>query len=304
MTKSIESLPQLVAEGKLTKREAAKIIWEDMYLYPMKYGLSLRNDAKSEFLLYLQERIDSIFDDYEPGKILFRTYIWGLVKQTYQTWKRKRRKEYADEESIKKSLTSIYDDIIGKHYEQEIKSMDDDDEEVKEQWKRKEREMTEKAALILALKSCYDIDEKLVESVSKFSHINKSTLFEKIEKMKEKSEHKIRRRNAIIRSRDNAFYYHRKYRIELSKLKEGTSSFERVQKKYQQQTERWIRQNNLLAHRYILSPSNVDVAGELGMKPRQVCFYINHIRKRKTDFKNSEREGYEREPPHENDDEQ
>ncbi|MBQ7159690.1 MAG: hypothetical protein IJS09_09785 [Treponema sp.] len=269
----------------MSKKEATNIIWEDIYLNPKKYGLLLHGDQKSDFLLYLQERMESLFDEYQPGKILFRTFIWGLVKHTFLTWRRKIKKLYENEEATRKSLMSLYNEMCDAYCEpdQEIIS-ENSDENIKEDWHKKEREMAEKATLILALKSCYDIDEKLIDSVSRFTHIKKERLFEKIDKMKEKSEHKISRRNAIIRSRDNAFYFHRKYLIELSKLKQGTSTFERVQKKYQQQTNRWIRQNQLLTHRFVLSPSNVDIADELGMKPRQVCFYINHIRQRRTHF--------------------
>ena len=285
MTTNIEAIPLRVAEGTMTKAEAADIIWADIYLYPGKYGLSLTEDQKSDFLIYLRARLEGVFADFKIEKSKFRTYVWGLVKNTYQSWIRMARKKRDDEYTTRKSLKSIYDVANDEYYNMEEKLCAEPGEGLRGNWKKKEREMAEKAALILALKSCYDIDEALLESVSKFTRIKKEKLFEQIEKMKKKSEHKISRRDEIIRSRDNAFYFHRKYLIELSRLKEGTSSFERVQKKYRQQTDRWVRQNKVLSHRFVLAPSNVDIADELGMKPRQVCFYIDHIRKRKDSFR-------------------
>ena len=151
-------------------------------------------------------------------------------------------------------------------------------------WRKKEREMAEKAALILTLKSCHELNEEIVKNVSKFIHIDKTELQRQIDKLKEKSDYKAEQREIIIRRRDNAFFYHRKYLIELQKLRKGSSTFERVQKKYQQQTENWIKQNKLLSHRFVLSPSNVEIAKELGMQPRQVCFYISHIKRKREIF--------------------
>ncbi len=284
MQTNIEDIPLRVAQGKMTRAEAANIIWTDIYLYPGKYGLTLTEDQKSDFLLYLRARLEGIFDDFEINKTKFRTYIWGLAKNTYLSWIRSVKKTEDDEYTIRKSFNALYEFANNECYRLE-ETLCAEPNVIREHWKKKEREMAEKGTLILALKSCYDIDEQLVDSVSKFTHIKKEKLFEKIEKMRQKSEYKISRRDEIIRSRDNAFYFHRKYLLELSKLKKGTSSFERVQKKYRQQTERWIRQNRVLSHRFVLAPSNVDIAKELGLKPRQVCFYIDHIKRRRAYFR-------------------
>lgn len=282
----IEKLPRLVEEGKLSKTEAKDIIWTDIYLYPQKYGLSMEKDEKSDFLLYLQERLAGIFDDFEQGKILFRTYVWGFLRNTQQTWKRMMRKQFSEQESIRKSMNSTYEEECGDFYEKVFEPETDEMPEVfrKTLWRKKEREMAEKAALILTLKSCHELNEEIVKNVSKFIHIDKTELQRQIDKLKEKSDYKAEQREIIIRRRDNAFFYHRKYLIELQKLRKGSSTFERVQKKYQQQTENWIKQNKLLSHRFVLSPSNVEIAKELGMQPRQVCFYISHIKRKREIF--------------------
>lgn len=286
MDDSIEQLPLLVAEKKISKKEAADIIWKEIYLAPPKFGLQLSEDKKSDFLLFLRERMETLFDEFIPGKIKFRTFIWGLARNTYSTWRRKMKIARENEETTQKTFRTAYEDICSSYYEQEFMSAcAPESEDIKEEWKKKEREIAEKATLILALKTCHEINEELVESVSKFTHIEKQELMDKIDKLKEKSIYKKQRRDQIIRRRDNAFYYHRKYLVELSKLKKGSSSFARVEKKYQQQTERWKRQNQLLAHRFVLAPTNSDIADELGMKPRQVCFYINHIKRKKASFR-------------------
>jgi len=281
MHTNIETIPLLVSEGKMTRKEAANLIWEDIYLYPGKYGLPLKGDKKSEYLIYLRQRLEGIFDDYDAEKTRFRTYVWGLVKNTCKSWFRLEKNHKIHETTAHKHYCEMYEAAQYEYDNIEDTLCAEPEINIRDGWKRKERQIAEKAALILALKSCYDIDEQLIESVSRFTGIRKEKIFEKIEKMKEKSEHKLSRRDEAIRRRDNAFYYHRKYCIELNKLRKGTSSFESVEKKYRLQTERWVRQNRMLSHRFVLAPSNAEIAKELGMKARQVCFYIEHLRKRR-----------------------
>lgn len=283
----VERLPALVAEGKITAKEGAYLIWEDVYCNPQRYGIALMNeDDRSDFLLFLLRKFERILTEFEPGKALFRTYIRGAIRILAINYIR-RRATAATEEAITRHTLKTYVAESTNQYEAEI-DCDDDEEELaifsKTFSRQKKRQMAENTALVLTLKTCHEVDEKIVQNVSRFLHIAPETLTNLVNKLKKQSDYKVVQREHVIRRRDNAFYYHRKYLVELHRLQEGTVNFESVMRKYQKQTENWMRQNKLLSHRYVLSPTNASIAKEIDMEPRKVSFYISRAVRKQNPF--------------------
>src|SRR5574344_1228595 len=137
--------------------------------------------------------------------------------------------------------------------------------------------MAQKTARILLLKSCCECDDTIISNVSSFTGYSKEELLEKIERLRSTIICKELKRATIIRRRNNAFFYHRKYFIEMQKINKGTHYYEHIKKRYILQTASWKRQNELLSHRFQLSPSSIVIGKELGIPPRQVCFCISHV---------------------------
>ena len=131
------------------------------------------------------------------------------------------------------------------------------------------------ACLCLALKCCYFMDEKLVEKVSAATEVPKADLQQMLVTLESQMSRKIKRRERCIRRRDTAFFYHRKYMLELPHLDEGTALEEKVRTQLGIQTECWKEKNRQLqevTHR--IAPSNRVIAELLGLSPRRVEYIL------------------------------
>ena len=104
---------------------------------------------------------------------------------------------------------------------------------------RKNRSLRKKAILILALKSSYYLDDQLISKVSDETGMSKNNLYLLRDSLNATLVNKIGRRNACIRCRDNAYYYHRKYMIESYRLNHQTTWAELIAGKYKKQTKTW-----------------------------------------------------------------
>ncbi|MDE7227151.1 MAG: hypothetical protein K2N31_02375 [Treponemataceae bacterium] len=294
----IERIPALVAEGKMSKKEGAYRIWEDIYCNPHKYGLALLDeDEKSDFLLSLLEKFEHAISDFVPQKAKFSTYLHGRLKIAYIGWHRKRLTDAVGETITRTALKAQYDEEVHK-YETADNAAAGEKPAIltRASMTPKQRSLAKITALILTLKHCHDVDGTIIKNVSRFVDTDVAALESLVRSLRKQSDHKVALRARVIRRRDNAFYYHRKYLNELSQLQKGTARFEKVQQKYQKQTENWIRQNKLLAHRFVLSPTNESIAKEIGIKPRRVSFYIRRAVRNNHPFLSDKRDEPKKEP--------
>lgn len=294
----IERIPALVAEGTMSKKEGAYRIWEDLYCSPHKYGLALLDeDEKSDFLLSVLEKLEQVLTDFVPEKAKFCTYLNGVLKVMQFGWRRKQFTNVVEETITHTTLETQYDEELYK-YETAYNAAKDETKEILTQtfMTPKQQAIAKATALVLTLKHCHDVDGTILKNVSRFVKLDVAELESLVRKLRNQTEPKVARRVHVIRRRDNAFYYHRKYQHELSRLQEGTARFEHVQQKYQKQTENWIRQNKLLAHRYVLSPTNETIGHEIGIEPRKVSFYISRAVRKHNPFLADNQDDTQKEP--------
>lgn len=293
----IERLPELVANGSMSKKEGAYRIWEELYCNPHRFGLTrLNEDEKSDFLLSLLKNFEQALIEFMPGRAQFRTYLCGLLKISYPNWRRKQLTRATAETLTDTMLKAQYDTEAIKYETPQEHTDDKQDINMRPFATPKKRSIAETTALVLTLKNCHNVDETILKNVSRFLHIDADELESLVHTLRKQSEHKIEKRARVIRRRDNAFYYHRKYMSELTRLQEGTASFEKVQEKYLKQTESWIRQNKLLAHRFVLSPTNASIAKEIDMEPRKVSFYIRSAVRNRNPFITKDKDDTQSEP--------
>ena len=290
-TYKIEDLPEAVKSGKISSKEGAKYIWEDIYTHPLKYGLfHFSEDQKSDFLLDSHELFEKIFDKFIPGITSFRTYISGCLaayKKTFlkrqlarenelrtldsflQTKKEEDEQKYLvsfktnkDECEKKENLRRTFSDIISQRKNTSLK---------------KTHRTAELTTLILMLKACTDVDDETISAVSDFTRIDESLLHEEVQNLKETMSRRTENHQKLIQRRNNAFFFHRKYMQEMISQDSNKEKRETLQKKYNGQTRRWKENNKTLAV-HANSPSNNDIAKVIGIKPRMVSFYINHAK--------------------------
>ena len=286
----IESLPQAVKNNELSKKEAARMIWEDVYIHPKKYGLILfSEDQKSELLLSIQSLFEKLFDKFIPGSISFRTFITGCIANYKNTFlktqlinelERRTLLSYfiaKTEEDVEKYMINI-DDEEECGISENKKSISDFTNSEQGKGNDKKKRIAELTALVLMMKACKDIDEDTLKSVSEFTGIHKAELFKTVEELKKSMERKEERSQLLIRKRNNAFFFHRKYMQQMTAAKSSEKTIRELKEKYNKQTKKWEIHNKNLSVRSN-TPSNKEIAKIIGLKPRTVSFYINHAKK-------------------------
>lgn len=284
----IENLPEAVRENRISKKEAVNIIWEELYLHPYRYGLlKMTEDQRSDFLLDLHDTFEKLFDKFIPGAISFGAYIAGCISNYKMSFLRNQLAEENEQKSAKILLRTQTEENIEKYLiklnqldsttsasKKTFSDITGQKTENKEQRKKRIAEIT---ALVLLMKACKDIDDETIESVVHFTGVDKALIYEKIQELKEKMTGKDVYSERLVRKRNNAFFFHRKYMQEMLVSAASESKMNELKEKYDKQTKKWKSHNNALAVRSN-TPSNEEVANVIGIKPRMVSFYIRNAR--------------------------
>lgn len=314
----IDDLPQAVKNKNLTKQEAVKIIWEELYTKPEKYGLlHLTEDQKSEFLLNTHKKFEHFLEKFIPGTVSFRTYLSACLINYKNNFLRKQSARSTEMKCLSSYLASKSEEEKNRYLtEPEIieekiekihrKSFSDITEQQVATHRQRSKRIAEITALVLLMKACSDIDDESIESVCNFTEIDKSLLYETIQKLKESMSRKDELQQKIVTRRNNAFFFHRKYMQEMLLPQSQENKLRILRERYEKQTKKWKDKNDTLSIRSN-TPSNEEIAKALGIKPRMVSFYINHVRnaKNREEMKKmlTGQENYEEEEKNDNSDE-
>ncbi|MBR4373361.1 MAG: hypothetical protein IKP49_03245 [Treponema sp.] len=272
----MNEIPQLLESEKITKEEAAKWIWTNVYFSPEKYNLKeLDEDSLSDFLLQYRHRFAHLIEMYDKNRADFTTFIRSCMMQFKNTWKRKSAKSWAEAKSLEQMLENTALSIAD--YESDPALILEEDEEEMLNVKKDAKEVRE-TALILALKACNDIDDDSIKKLSKFIRKSEVEIHELISKLRGTMQKKEQIQNLMIRRRDKSFFKKRKFDIELSQLEKGCGEYTKVKKLYESQLKNWKKSNETLTHRYVMSPQNQEIAKIMGISVRKVYYCISHAK--------------------------
>lgn len=273
---NINDVPNLLESKKITEEQAVKIVWTEIYIKPYIYGLEdFDEDQKSDFLIDFSGKIHLLFKRYNKELGAFSSFIRGCVVLMKSSWKKRIRKQ-----KLQNSTMSdfIVNNFKNESYETEthqddflenVNSIKNEDE--KSECKTKIRAFT---VLALTLKACRDVDDKLISKISDYTGMKKDALQKLVQEMKNVALENEDARQKLIERRDNAFYFRRKYGMEMNEDGISKFSYENLKERYEHQTKNWIKSNELLTKRGMNGPTNIEVAKKLGLKPRTVGFYL------------------------------
>lgn len=263
--------------GETDEREAINGIWIFLFENPAFFGLkSLDEDQKSDFLLWFSDKIPSIIRNYNGAEENFTFFLKICVQKAFFTWIKKQAKKSAGEEC----LTSFSMDSGETDGTAEIEHLFSDDRLTLGQRAKNASEkkisMSKKLVLILACRACNDITENLMLKISDFLETDIEKLSETIQFLKERTKEKEERRRKAIERRNASFFFKRRYSVELEKLDSASCLYEKTKEKLAAQSATWKLANERLHTRFLNSPSREEIARQVGIKPRQVSYYLNH----------------------------
>lgn len=272
-----------------------------VFRYKGSFALSCLEDEEfSDFLMYMLPRFEEMFSVYDPERSCFVSYMYGCVRFNLFNWQRRvLQEECARESSCMNSAIGLeelkenylmceapYDEGFELPLEEDVSS--DGSEKGDNSpipftpqpgrtranvgyWTENFQSVRTTALLVLALKSAAWITEDLIEKVCAETGCEENKFRDMLEYVLSTLEKRRRRREACIRSRDNAYFFRRKYMLSLLKLKDGSCMEEKVKSQFKRQDETWKRQNRKLSQKlFSMTPSNKTVAEALRISPRRV----------------------------------
>ncbi len=289
--KKIETneIPFLFENGKITKTEAIKALWANIYTAPEKYALrSFSEDELSDFLLHFYPRFSSLLDAYDSVSADFTTFVRNCISFYKLSWRKRALKMSAAEQSLDSAVR------LGVVEGAETADFRSDPQKSEEILKIRKKTISKKrlksaktpaptlrlardTALVLAMKSCRQIDDKTLQKLASFTGRAEEEIVSMLENVKKHSSSSEKRFEKLVAKRDSSFFRKRKYSFELSRLDPTSSEYERVKKIVENQTKNWQSQNALLSKSCVRSPRNEDIAKTLGIKMRKVYYCISHV---------------------------
>ncbi|MCK9169336.1 MAG: hypothetical protein M0P01_02870 [Treponema sp.] len=285
----IDRIPELVAAGKLTENEAVNLIAKEIYQTPFRFGLAgYDEDFRSEVLLSFLQKGSFILERYIPERSNFRSYLFASVQGFILTQKRNQIRKMVSDTNVKHYIATEdqeYEKKESGHLSvscPHVKYQAVSNENIWRTMSARCRQVgtsNAKTALILALKSSYYIPADYVDDVSSFCSLESAELHRLIIELNSLLYAKIKRRNLIVERRNNAYYFHRKYFMQMKYCNHEKTNMETLSQKYSKQTENWQNKNKLLQKsRYRVCPTNKMIAKILGICERQVGYYIKRAK--------------------------
>lgn len=247
--------------------------------------LPLDYDNMMDFLLYNYNRIFGIISRFDKNVGSFNVFLrYGLLREI-RTWKRK-----IAIKSINESCTCYALSVEKKVYDDCECSLEEKIAEKGCVYRKnpfegvhsKNREETKKMKMImhiLSLKACYYITDFQIYCVAKFCRIKRENLLSEIEVLKKMLNRKISAREKNVFTRDNAFYFRRKYEYEMQNIKDGFFNcyeFEYLEREFEKNTKRWLDRIKILKDQKMLkiSPSNNEIGLVLGLNGKQIEYIL------------------------------
>lgn len=285
----IDELPALVASGKITEKEALNKIAEQLYKNPCYFALHRYDeDFRSDIILTFLQKGAQTFKRFNQRTGTFSTYIFAFVQGLILTQKRNNVRKLLADTSINSfyyvpEIENAKKDSTLNVAEKQVRYTPVQNEKI---WKTlskrsdKNNISNTKTALILALKSSYYIPSDSLAKISAYCRLHHAELSRLVAELNSGLYTRIKRRNEIVKRRDNAYYFHRKYYLQMKYWNKEKIDVEALRKKYEKQTENWKQKNSELQQsRYRVCPTNKLIAKALGICERQVAYHLTRAQR-------------------------
>ncbi len=292
----IDLLPQQIADGTLTVKEAVNTICSFVIKnYPMFKLHKFDEDFRSEIFIYLLEHGEHIIRNYKSESSSFQKYLYYYIMSLISSKlkllaKNSINEKISYEENLERAEEKIilYDKLNYAFienpkapYAAKVSSKD-----TIEALHRLKDSSYDKTILVLAIKSSYYLTDEQIDRVCRLYNLDKEIFYEIIQKCKDSIIKKAEKRNVIQERRNSAYYNHKRCRKLIEKLRNEDiasrnlhliASYERKEEKYKR---KWTHLNQSFEKGYMnLRPSNKTVADILGICERQVTYYIKCAKK-------------------------
>ena len=292
----INRLPVLVKNGELSQNVALNKILTVIYTNPHRFCLGqLSDDDRSDFFLFLYTKLRNIFTNYNSKGSPFIVYLYSCISLELSAWNRMRYRNSFSADCTNFIIEQLYEEEVFLYEQHEIslcpppallpKQLCTASYHPITQYKLTDtkkflkNDRDRKAALVLALKSCYYINDNDIDRICCLCGCNKGNLTNTIQTLKSSLTNKAERVRKYKERRDISFFFHRRYSSQLKNLPFNSYRYEQLSRKYERQSKLWKKKNDFLQNsKSRVTPTNKAVAEVLGLCERQVCYYIAYAK--------------------------
>ncbi len=297
-SEEMNAVPEKIKHGAVSGEDAVWQLLTEVYVHPGRFlNTFVDGDTKSDFIINIQPKIKTIIDHYKAGICPFSAYFTLYISHAFCSWRRRLISEAAAQKVLMANTLQMYEEQCEKYDKDEYYHLNDASEKraikkknsslpslcrsrsinTLDKWQNKN--FMQKKITILALKSCYYIHDKQIPSLSKACGCDQNSLQNSINTLRTGLSQKAEQRENFIQHRDNAYFFHKKYAIEMQSVLPDTPAGKKLLKKYLRHTKSWKLKNKILqTNRCRVCPSNKTIAGMLGISERQVSYYIAAVK--------------------------
>lgn len=267
------------SEGKVTKGQAQQELWNVLFRHRQQLMPTwIRDDDLQEFMVVAQRMLFHLLENYNSRLSAFSTFFFGAVSVSRQYCYRK--------DVVKRSRSLCCDELL-EEGSLDVQSVEIPEDTVcNKNWHYSERkswvsrgasdkkcQIRRDICLVLAIKSCMQIDDLMIEKVAFETGVSTQDLQQMILQAKMSMEKKVERVERLI-IRRNFAYFRRKWI--LMKKADSTGAFLSwfTDEKLDRYDRKWKAASDLIAKQR-MSPSNDVVARILSMSPRRVRLLLD-----------------------------
>lgn len=286
----INNLPAKLTDKKIKVKAAVNILWQHIYENPAFYLLTdLEEDLRSDFLLYAAPKFPKFFEEYNKQKTFyFSCYVRNLLFYEKKSFIRSLAKKNACEQCRTAGFQEEYEENCEKYKNLEPENAVAELTELNVRdilsniKNEKQKEIAKDTILYLLMKCCNSISDKHIKAASILLEMDETKLFNLIESVREKTEKRINSTEKLISRMNKYYFYQKRYKLEMEKVKEDSSVYHQIRSKYDRQFSIWQNSIFCLSEIHSPSPTNASIAEVLEKDERTVSRYLNSAKKRQS----------------------
>ena len=276
---NLDELYENYENSTMDKKQLTNKVMECIYLEPKRYGMGkLTPDQKSDFMVYLLQKIETQIARYSKNIALFSTYIITFIYNLRKTWIREFFHEEAHKQSVHYYVESENESnsyILAEPdyaYNKDLPT----ENEIQEKLSNRDKY----TILVLALKSFYYLEDNHIEQIAKITEISKDTIQELIHTLSNLCEKKIDLDSKRREKLNSSYIKKNRFSLELMNVDHNSSLAYHLKKAQVFHTRQWKKNLKHYNESPALKPSNANIAATLNIKEAKVYQLLHESRKR------------------------
>lgn len=305
----MNEIPDLIGDGKISKKEAVNYFAEFIYKNPAIFGLEKESaDFRNDLIVQILEKGEKIIDSYNPKLAGFFSFFYATIKGRIKALRKKECRSNINQSCIYEELLQdlSYEGIkyigykeirpVNKGYKKPPYAVPRvKPEDIEGFFKQQNLSKEIRTVFIILFKYAFYIDYQQLKNICWQTGIDYDFLIKIKDYCMDYLDKKVQAQEKAAESRNRTYFMRKKTSLQIKSLeKELTGSpcsspleykLDSLQSKYKRQTERLKRDNSeIIKKSSHIVLQDRQIANFLGLCERQVRYYISRAKNNKINF--------------------